>query len=43
MIGLFGGNGNLPRFTIGNPKYLEGLGGLGGLGGLDWPLLRYNG
>ncbi len=43
MIRLFGGNGSLPRFTIGNPKYLKGLGGLGGLGGLDWPPPRYNG
>jgi len=27
---LFNGNGGLPEFTIGNPKYLGGLGGLGG-------------
>ncbi len=25
---MFGGSGGLLRFTIGNPKYLEGLGGL---------------
>ncbi len=22
---IFGGNGNLPRFSIGNPKYIGGL------------------
>jgi hypothetical protein len=27
---LFGGDGGLLRFIIGNPKYLEGLGGPGG-------------
>jgi len=27
---LFHGNGGLPKFTIGNPKYPRGLGGLGG-------------
>jgi hypothetical protein len=32
---LFGGNGGLLGFTIGNPKYLEGPKGHGGFGGLD--------
>jgi len=27
---LFGGNGGLPRFTIGNPKYPRGPSGLSG-------------
>jgi hypothetical protein len=30
---MFGGNGGMTRFIIGNPKHLEGLGGLGGHGG----------
>jgi hypothetical protein len=31
---MFGGNGGLHGFIIGNPKYIEGPKGLGGLGGL---------
>jgi len=37
---LFGVNGGLPGFTIGNPKY---LGGPSGLGGFELPLLGSNG
>ncbi len=37
---MFHGNCGMLRFTIDNPKYLEGLGGLGGLGGPNPPLLR---
>jgi len=43
---LFGGNGGLPKFIIGNPKYLEGSGGLGGPsghGGFEPPPLGSNG
>jgi len=43
---LFGGNGGLLGFSIGNPKYpagLESLGGLGGLGGHDPPPPGFNG
>jgi hypothetical protein len=37
---LFGGNGGLHGFTIGNPKY---PGGLGGLGGFELLPFRYIG
>jgi hypothetical protein len=37
---MFGGNGGLPGFTIGNPKYLEGF---EGPGGPDPPPLRSDG
>jgi hypothetical protein len=37
---MFGGNGGLPKFPIGNPKYLEGL---GGPSGFEPPLLGSNG
>ncbi len=37
---MFGVNGGLPGFTIGNPKY---LGGPSGLGGFELPLLGSNG
>jgi hypothetical protein len=42
---MFGGNGGLHGFIIGNPKYIEGakgLGGLGGLGGFEPPPLGSN-
>ncbi len=40
---MFGGNGGLLGFIIGNPKYLDGFGGLGGLGGFKPPPLGLNG
>jgi hypothetical protein len=40
---MFGGNGSLPGFTIGNPKYPRGPGGLGGLGGSKPPPPRSHG
>jgi hypothetical protein len=40
---MFGGNGGLLEFIIGNPKYLEGHGGLGGHGGFKLLLPRFNG
>jgi hypothetical protein len=40
---MFGGNGGIPRFIIGNPKHLEGLGSLGGPNGFKPPPLGYNG
>ncbi len=33
----------MPRFIIGNPKHLKGLGGLGALGGFEPPPLGSNG
>jgi hypothetical protein len=40
---LFGGNGGLLGFIIGNPKYPDRFGGLGGLGGFKPPPLGLNG
>ncbi len=41
---MFSSNRGLPRFTIGNPKYLEVPRGHGRLpSGLDLPPLRSNG
>jgi hypothetical protein len=40
---LFGGNGGLLKFIIGNPKYLKGFGGLGGPSGFEPLLPRFNG
>jgi hypothetical protein len=43
MIGLFGGNGGLLGFIIGNPKYHDGFGGPGGPGGFKPPPPGSNG
>jgi len=40
---LFGGNGGLLGFMIGNPKYLGGPGGLSGPSGSKLPFLRFDG
>jgi len=40
---LFGGNGGLPRISIGNPKYLRGFGGLGDPSGSKLPPPRTDG
>ncbi len=40
---MFGGNCGLLRFTIGNPKYLEGFEGPSGPSGLDPPPFRSDG
>jgi hypothetical protein len=40
---MFGGNGGLLGFIIGNPKYLKGSRGLGGLGKSEPPPLGSNG
>ncbi len=43
---MFGGNGGMPEFIIGNPKYPEGpisLDGFGGLSGFKPPPLGSNG
>jgi hypothetical protein len=38
-----GGNGGLPKFTIGNPKYFGGPRGHGGHGGFEPPPLNLMG
>jgi hypothetical protein len=40
---MFGGNGGVPGFFSGNPKYLESFGGPNGLGGSEPLAPRFNG